>query len=90
MLPVAPDEAGRLRELIAEGFNADLLLLSGGVSMGKYDLVEQVLTEFGAEFFFTGAQIQPGRPVVFGKSKSQGKSKDKYSSGCPETLFLRW
>ena len=35
--------------------------------MGKYDLVEQVLTEMGAEFFFTGALIQPGRPIVFGR-----------------------
>jgi molybdopterin molybdotransferase len=42
-------------------------LLTGGVSMGKYDLVEGVLAEFHAEFFFTGAQIQPGRPVVFGR-----------------------
>ena len=35
--------------------------------MGKYDLVEEVLAQFQAEFFFTGAQIQPGRPVVFGR-----------------------
>jgi molybdopterin molybdotransferase len=41
--------------------------MTGGVSMGRYDLVEQVLSEMHAEFFFTGAQIQPGRPVVFGK-----------------------
>jgi molybdopterin molybdotransferase len=67
MLPIAPDEPERLRELIADGLEADLLLLTGGVSMGKYDLVEQVLAQFEAEFFFTGAQIQPGRPVVFGR-----------------------
>jgi len=67
LLPIAPDEPQRLRELIAEGLEADLLLLSGGVSMGKYDLVEQVLAEFNAEFFFTGVQIQPGRPAVFGR-----------------------
>jgi len=35
--------------------------------MGRYDLVEQALAELQAEFFFTGARIQPGRPVVFGK-----------------------
>jgi molybdopterin molybdotransferase len=34
--------------------------------MGKYDLVEQVLGQLKAEFYFTGAQIQPGKPVVFG------------------------
>jgi molybdopterin molybdotransferase len=67
LLPIAPDESARLRELIAEGLECDLLLLSGGVSMGKYDLVEQVLTELNAEFFFTGAQIQPGKPIVFGR-----------------------
>lgn len=72
-LPIAPDEPDRLRELIAEGFRSDLLLLTGGVSMGKYDIVEDVLRHFGVEFFFTGARIQPGKPVVFGRSKKAGK-----------------
>ena len=67
LLPVAPDEPGRLTELIETGLRYDLLLLAGGVSMGKYDLVEQVLEDFQAEFFFTGARIQPGRPIVFGR-----------------------
>jgi len=65
-LGIAPDERGRLRALIEEGLECDLLLLTGGVSMGKYDLVEQVLGELKAEVYFTGAEIQPGRPVVFG------------------------
>ena len=65
-LAIAPDERGRLRALIEEGLDCDLLLLTGGVSMGKYDLVEQVLAELKAEFYFTGAEIQPGRPIVFG------------------------
>jgi molybdopterin molybdotransferase len=67
LLPIAPDEPERLRELIGEGLDADLLLLTGGVSMGKYDLVEQALLELKAEFFFTGAKIQPGKPIVFGR-----------------------
>ncbi len=69
LLPIAPDEPARLRELLQEGFESDLLLIAGGVSMGKYDLVEQVLTEMQAEFFFTGAKIQPGKPIVFGRIK---------------------
>ena len=73
LLPIAPDEPNRLRELIADGLEAGLLLLTGGVSMGKYDLVEQVLADFGAEFFFTGVQIQPGRPVVFGRIPRAGE-----------------
>jgi molybdopterin molybdotransferase len=67
LLPIGPDEPKRLRQLIEEGLRSDLLLVTGGVSMGRYDLVEQVLSEMGAELFFTGAKIQPGRPVVFGK-----------------------
>lgn len=68
--PVAPDEPRKLRSLIEEGLTADLLLMTGGVSMGRYDLVEQVLEELNAEFLFTGAKIQPGRPVVFGRCAS--------------------
>lgn len=66
-LPIAPDEEGKLTELVREGLKADMLLLSGGVSMGKFDLVEQALNSLGAKFFFTGALIQPGKPVVFGE-----------------------
>jgi molybdopterin molybdotransferase len=66
-LAIARDTLEDLRARVEEAKGFDLLLLSGGVSMGKYDLVEQVLREAGAEFFFTGALIQPGKPVVFGK-----------------------
>jgi molybdopterin molybdotransferase len=69
-LPIAPDEEAKLTELIQEGLKADMLLLSGGVSMGKFDLVEQALKSLGAQFFFTGALIQPGKPVVFGEAGS--------------------
>jgi molybdopterin molybdotransferase len=69
-LAIAPDERERLRSLIEEGLKYDLLLLTGGVSMGKYDLVEQVLAELKAELYFTGAEIQPGKPIVFGSCSS--------------------
>jgi molybdopterin molybdotransferase len=71
MVGIARDDAGHLRTLIGQGLKQDLLLLTGGVSMGKYDLVEQVLAELGAEFIFTGAEIQPGRPVVFGRAQGR-------------------
>ncbi len=73
LLPIAPDELQPLRRLIEEGLKSDLLLMTGGVSMGRYDLVEQALAELHAEFFFTGAKIQPGRPVVFGKCGAGGR-----------------
>ncbi len=71
LLPPARDDVVRLRESLIQAFEADLVLISGGVSMGKYDLVEQVLAEFGARFFFTGALIQPGKPVVFGHARNR-------------------
>jgi molybdopterin molybdotransferase len=83
LLPVAPDEMQGLRRLIEEGLKSDLLLLTGGVSMGRYDLVEQALTEMHAEFFFTGAKIQPGRPVVFGKCGAYAPAREK-----PATYFF--
>ncbi len=74
ILPVARDEAADLQALIRKGAECDLLLLSGGVSMGKYDLVEKALEKLGAQFFFDGALIQPGKPVVFGELKSAQKT----------------
>ena len=66
-LGIAPDRTDRLRGMIEQGLASDLLLLSGGVSMGKFDLVEEVLAELGAEFFFQGTAIRPGKPLVFGR-----------------------
>ncbi len=83
LLTIAPDESRKLRSLIEEGLNADFLLMTGGVSMGRYDLVEQVLEDLNAEFFFTGAKIQPGRPVVFGKCPRARSGKGTYFFGLP-------
>jgi molybdopterin molybdotransferase len=86
LLPVAPDESPALRRLIEEGLKSDLLLMTGGVSMGRYDLVEQALSEMHAQFFFAGAKIQPGRPVVFGKcgaGGAAGERPDIYFFGLP-------
>jgi molybdopterin molybdotransferase len=68
VLPVARDTVEHTRAMIARGLEADLLLLSGGVSAGKYDVVEEVLAEFGAEFYFDRVLIQPGQPLVFGRA----------------------
>lgn len=62
----APDRAPELKAAIEEGLKADALVISGGVSAGKYDLVEQVLADSGAEIHFDGVAIRPGRPAVFG------------------------
>ena len=62
----AADLAEDLGEKIERGLKEDALVLSGGVSMGKYDLVESVLKAMGAEFFFDAVAIRPGKPAVFG------------------------
>src|SRR5258706_3006282 len=68
LLGTAADRADDLREKISRGLREDALVLSGGVSMGKYDLVETVLKELGAaEFYFDAVAIRPGKPAVFGK-----------------------
>ncbi|MGA3203979.1 MAG: gephyrin-like molybdotransferase Glp [Bryobacteraceae bacterium] len=66
ILPIARDSYESTRTSIERGLASDLLLLSGGVSAGKYDIVEQVLADLGAKFFFTRVKIQPGQPLVFG------------------------
>lgn len=88
VLPVAPDEPQELRRLIEEGLKSDLLLLTGGVSMGRYDFVEQVLSEMQVEFFFTGANIQPGRPVVFGKCGAGTYDREGGSRPIASTYFF--
>jgi molybdopterin molybdotransferase len=66
MLGTAPDNLTELRAHIQKALDADMVALTGGVSVGKYDLVEQVLREMGAEFFFDTVAIRPGKPAVFG------------------------
>ena len=85
LLPIATDERESLRRLLEDGLRSDLLLITGGVSVGQYDLVEQVLSGLGAEFFFTGAEIQPGRPIVFGRCGAGAPAREAptYFFGLP-------
>jgi len=67
LLGNAMDREDDLSSKIRRGLQEDLLVLSGGVSMGKYDLVEKVLKELETEFYFNEVAIRPGKPAVFGK-----------------------
>jgi molybdopterin molybdotransferase len=82
-LAIAVDRREAISEAIEVGRQAELMVLSGGVSMGQYDLVEAVLGELGAEFFFTGVRMQPGKPVVFGRLPARGGSPAVYFFGLP-------
>jgi molybdopterin molybdotransferase len=68
VLPPARDRLEDTVEALEEALKQDLVLLSGGVSAGKYDLVEQALERFGAVFYFDRVLIQPGQPCVFGRA----------------------
>ena len=65
-LGIARDNLADLRHKIRQGLEHDILIVSGGVSMGKYDLVEKVLAEFGVEILFDKVAMKPGKPTVFG------------------------
>jgi molybdopterin molybdotransferase len=67
VLPRATDTAKALDAALHQGLDADLLLISGGVSAGKFDLVEPALARLGAKFHFASVRIQPGKPLVFGE-----------------------
>jgi molybdopterin molybdotransferase len=65
-LGAARDSEPSLRSFIERGLQTDVLLLSGGVSMGRYDLVEKVLSELGVEILVDAVALKPGKPLVFG------------------------
>jgi molybdopterin molybdotransferase len=71
ILPVARDTKEALLPLLARGLEHDLLIVSGGVSAGKYDLVKPGLRELGVEFHFERVRVQPGQPTAFGTNNSK-------------------
>jgi molybdopterin molybdotransferase len=82
-LPIAGDRRPELEGIIRSARSCELMLLSGGVSMGEYDLVEEVLQTLGAEFFFTGVRMQPGKPVVFGRLPAANDLPSQFFFGLP-------
>lgn len=71
LLGIARDTPAALKEKISQGLNADMLVLSGGVSMGDYDFTKAVFRELGAEMNFWKLAIRPGQPLAFGKIQNK-------------------
>jgi molybdopterin molybdotransferase len=65
-LGIAPDDATMLRSMIKDGLQSNVLVLSGGVSAGKLDLVPGVLQEVGVQAHFHKVALKPGKPILFG------------------------
>lgn len=67
-LPLAGDNTEELKRQIASAAeNADVLITSGGVSMGVYDFTKSALKDLGAEVFFERVALRPGKPTVFAR-----------------------
>ena len=67
VFPVTPDDPERTREVVSQGLQYDLLLFSGGVSMGEYDYVHRILEEEEVNLFVQKVAIKPGKPIVVGR-----------------------
>jgi molybdopterin molybdotransferase len=77
-LGIVPDDPGKLKQAIAHALSvADVVLSTGGVSVGDYDYVEQILTELGGQIQIKSVAIKPGKPLTvatFSPSTTQGDS----------------
>jgi molybdopterin molybdotransferase len=92
ILESARDSVESLRTQIDQGLRHDVLLISGGVSVGKYDLVERVLEELGAQVHFASVNIRPGKPTVFaslGQKSIYGLPGNPVSTFVTFELFVR-
>ena len=93
VLPISKDEISDLRSRISDaGKNTDILIITGGVSVGKYDLTKAVLLELGAEIFFDQVRLKPGKPAVFarlGKTLIFGLPGNPVSAAVTFHLFVR-
>jgi molybdopterin molybdotransferase len=65
-LPAVADDEASHRAALERGLDADVLVTSGGVSVGPHDLVRRVLAELGVEEVFWGVAVKPGKPLAFG------------------------
>jgi molybdopterin molybdotransferase len=70
LLPVAPDDDDAHRAALERGLAGDVLVTSGGVSMGPHDLVRRIAAELGVEEHFWGIAVKPGKPLSFGTKGS--------------------
>lgn len=86
-----PDD-DRLKQGITDGLHRDILVLSGGVSVGKYDLVPDVLKSLGVEIHFHTVRMKPGKPLLFGTFRDTlvfGLPGNPVSAAVGFELFVR-
>ena len=93
ILPNVGDDIGELKKVVrGASRTSDILLITGGVSVGKYDHTKTVLSELGADIFFDKVRLKPGKPVVFarlGRSLIFGLPGNPVSAAVTFQLFVR-
>jgi len=92
LLGIAADDRAALQRMAAEAAGADLLITSGGASVGDHDLIQQALGERGLELDFWQIAMRPGKPLIFGRigpTPLLGLPGNPVSSLVCATIFLR-
>ncbi len=93
IFPMIGDDLSDLKSQISNAVKkADILITTGGVSVGKYDLTKLALQELGAEIYFDKVALKPGKPTVFGKLKNAfvfGLPGNPVSASVTFSLFVR-
>ena len=92
VLPVVEDEEDAHRRALAHGLESDVLVTSGGVSVGPHDLVRRIEGELGVEEVFWGVAVKPGKPLAFGVRRATlvfGLPGNPVSSLVGSLLFVR-
>ena len=82
---VVGDRGGELDAAVSRGLESDLLVITGGISVGQFDLVPEALREAGVEIHFRQCAIKPGKPVVFG---TRGRTRVVGLPGNPQSCFV--
>jgi molybdenum cofactor synthesis domain-containing protein len=92
-LPIVCDDLSNLKSSIEKTLvNSDVLIMTGGVSVGKYDLTKLALNELGAEIYFEKIALRPGKPMVFARLKNSlifGLPGNPVSAAVTFYLFVR-
>ncbi len=92
LLGIAGDEQDSLREKIEDGLKCDILVTTGGVSAGKYDIVQDIFAQAGVRILFNKVAIRPGMPTVFGIAENKpiyGLPGNPVSAMVTYELFVR-
>ena len=91
ILPVAKDNLKDIYEILENALDSDLIITTGGVSVGKYDLIQKALSKFKNKIEFWKIAMRPGKPLLFSKINNTpliGLPGNPVSSGVCSLIFV--